>query len=83
MVGAANFSESQTLGELYKIVLTAAGYQVKVQPIGNRELYEPALEKGEIQVVPEYAATMAEFLNTKANGARTPSRSPRPTWTRP
>ena len=68
-VGAANFSESQTLGELYRIALTAAGYQVKVQQIGNRELYEPALEKGEIQVVPEYAATMAEFLNTKANGA--------------
>ncbi|MCW3813108.1 glycine/betaine ABC transporter substrate-binding protein [Micromonospora sp. DR5-3] len=67
-VGAGNFSESQTVAELYKIALTAAGYQVKVQTIGNRELYEPALEKGEIQVVPEYAATMAEFLNTKANG---------------
>ncbi|MFC0007964.1 glycine betaine ABC transporter substrate-binding protein [Micromonospora siamensis] len=68
VVGAGNFSESQTLAELYKIALTAAGYQVKVQTIGNRELYEPALEKGEVQVVPEYAATMAEFLNTKANG---------------
>lgn len=66
VVGAANFSENQTLGELYAIALTAAGYQVKVQQIGNRELYEPALEKGEIQVVPEYAATLAEFLNTKA-----------------
>ncbi|MGC4804109.1 glycine betaine ABC transporter substrate-binding protein [Micromonospora sp. DT233] len=68
VVGAGNFSESQTLAELYRITLTAAGYQVKVQQIGNRELYEPALEKGEIQVVPEYAATLAEFLNTKANG---------------
>ncbi|NES31371.1 glycine/betaine ABC transporter substrate-binding protein [Micromonospora terminaliae] len=67
-VGAGNFSESQTIAELYKIALTAAGYQVKVQTIGNRELYEPALEKGQVQVVPEYAATMAEFLNTKANG---------------
>ncbi|SCG78007.1 osmoprotectant transport system substrate-binding protein [Micromonospora echinaurantiaca] len=68
VVGAGNFSESQTLAELYKVTLTAAGYQVRVQQIGSRELYEPALEKGEIQVVPEYAATMAEFLNTKANG---------------
>ncbi|MGY0006702.1 glycine betaine ABC transporter substrate-binding protein [Micromonospora sp. I033] len=67
-VGAGNFSESQTIAELYKIALTAAGYQVEVQTIGNRELYEPALEKGQVQVVPEYAATMAEFLNTKANG---------------
>jgi osmoprotectant transport system substrate-binding protein len=68
VVGAANFSESQILGELYRIVLTAAGYQVKVQQIGNRELYEPALEKGDVQVVPEYAATLAEFLNKKLNG---------------
>ncbi|MFY1674750.1 glycine betaine ABC transporter substrate-binding protein [Plantactinospora sp. WMMB334] len=73
-VGAANFSENQTLGELYRIALTAAGYQVRVQQIGNRELYEPALEKGEVQVVPEYAATMAEFLNNKVNakGGATP-----------
>ncbi|MFJ6196061.1 glycine betaine ABC transporter substrate-binding protein [Micromonospora sp. NPDC092111] len=77
VVGAGNFSESQTLAELYNIALTAAGYQVKVQQIGNRELYEPSLEKGEIQVVPEYAATMAEFLNTKANGKdATPVSSP-------
>ncbi|MEU4774126.1 glycine betaine ABC transporter substrate-binding protein [Micromonospora sp. NPDC023644] len=68
VIGAANFTESQILAELYKIALTAAGYDAKVQQIGNRELYEPALEKGEIQVIPEYAATMAEFLNTKANG---------------
>ncbi|MEU4781272.1 glycine betaine ABC transporter substrate-binding protein [Micromonospora sp. NPDC023633] len=68
VIGAANFTENQILAELYKIALTAAGYDAKVQQIGNRELYEPALEKGEIQVIPEYAATMAEFLNTKANG---------------
>ncbi|MFG1840883.1 glycine betaine ABC transporter substrate-binding protein [Micromonospora sp. NPDC049175] len=72
VVGAANFAESQILGELYRIALTAAGYQVKVQQIGNRELYEPALVKGEIQVVPEYAATMAEFLNTKDKGGTPP-----------
>jgi osmoprotectant transport system substrate-binding protein len=69
VVGAANFPESQTLAELYNVALTAAGYQVRVQTIGNRELYEPALEKGDIQVFPEYAATMAEFLNQKVNGA--------------
>jgi osmoprotectant transport system substrate-binding protein len=64
-VGAANFSESATLGEIYAQALTAAGYTVKVQTIGNRELYEPALEKGQIDVVPEYAATLATFLQGK------------------
>lgn len=69
IVGVANFSENQTLGELYKIALTAVGHDVTVQTIGNRELYEPALEAGDIQVVPEYAATMADFLHGKLGGA--------------
>jgi osmoprotectant transport system substrate-binding protein len=66
IVGASNFSEGPILGELYKVVLTAAGYTVTVQQIGNRELYAPALTKGEIHVVPEYAATLATFLNKDA-----------------
>jgi osmoprotectant transport system substrate-binding protein len=67
-VGAADFSESATLGELYKLALNAAGFTATVQTVGNRELYEPALERGEIHVFPEYAATLTEFLNQKANG---------------
>jgi osmoprotectant transport system substrate-binding protein len=74
-VGAANFSENATLGELYNLALTAAGYTVTVQQIGNRELYEPALEKGDLDVVPEYAATLATFLSGKIDGkgAKDPS----------
>jgi osmoprotectant transport system substrate-binding protein len=68
VIGAADFSENQTLGALYEIVLDAAGYDASVQQIGNRELYEPSLEKGEITVVPEYAGTFTEFLNKKFNG---------------
>jgi osmoprotectant transport system substrate-binding protein len=68
-VGAGNFSESQILAELYRIALTAAGYQVTVRQIGNRELYEPALERGEVHVIPEYVGTLTEFLNKKLNGA--------------
>jgi osmoprotectant transport system substrate-binding protein len=75
-VGAANFSESATLGELYAQALTAAGYKVKVQTIGNRELYEPALEKGQIDIVPEYAATLATFLQGKYDkGGKPPASS--------
>ncbi|WP_066581756.1 glycine betaine ABC transporter substrate-binding protein [Cellulomonas timonensis] len=67
-IGAANFSESSTLAELYAEVLRSAGYTVQVQTIGNRETYLPALQSGEITLTPEYAATLAEFLNTKVNG---------------
>lgn len=69
VVGAPDFTEGKTLGSLYEIVLDAAGYSASVQTVGNRELYEPSLEKGEIQVVPEYAGTFTEFLNKKVNGA--------------
>ena len=75
-VGAADFGESQTLAEIYKIALTQAGYTVKTQKIGNRELYEPALEKGEIDIVPEYAATLATFIQGKVDKtAKDPSSS--------
>lgn len=68
-IGAANFSENITVAEIYGVVLRNAGYDVEVRAIGNRETYLPALESGEIDVVPEYAATVAEFLNKSLNGA--------------
>jgi len=68
VVGAANFAESETLAELYRIALTAAGFQASVLKSTNREVYEPAIEKGDISVFPEHAATLTEFLNQKKNG---------------
>jgi len=68
-VGAANFSESATLAEIYAGALRAAGFEASVQTIGNRETYEPALELGDLTVVPEYVGTLTEFLNKKINGA--------------
>jgi osmoprotectant transport system substrate-binding protein len=46
---------------------------VNYKAVSNREIYAPALAKGEIDVVPEYAATMADYLNLKANGPKAPS----------
>lgn len=68
VIGSAGFTESAILAEMYAEVLSNAGFRTSVKTLANRELYEPALEKGQIDVVPEYAATLAEFLNTKANG---------------
>ena len=69
VVGAANFSENQTLANIYAQVLTAAGFDASVKTVGSRETYEPALEKGQLQVVPEYAGTLTEFINKAENGA--------------
>jgi len=69
-IGAADFSESTTLGNIYAAVLEAAGYDAEVVTIGNREAYLPALTAGrQIQVVPEYVGTLTEFLNKDLNGA--------------
>lgn len=70
VVGSAGFTESQVMAELYSKLLAKAGYSTSISKLKNRELYEPALEKGEIDVVPEYAATLAEFLNAKKNGPK-------------
>ncbi|MFI9119588.1 ABC transporter substrate-binding protein [Streptomyces bikiniensis] len=76
VVGAAAFTEAKVLAELYAQSLRDAGYSVSITTVKNRELYEPSLESGEIDVVPEYAATIAEFLNAKVNGPKAPEEKP-------
>lgn len=73
VIGSAGFTESTVLAELYAQILKDAGYSTSVQTLKNRELYEPALEKGQIDIVPEYAATLAEYFNTKQNGTKAPA----------
>ncbi len=72
-VGGANFTEMEIMQQLYGQLLAKAGYTVNYKAVTAREVYEPALEKGDIDVVPEYLATMADFMNGKANGKTAPS----------
>ncbi|MFD4985364.1 ABC transporter substrate-binding protein [Streptomyces sp. NPDC058374] len=67
-VGSAGFTESDLLAQMYSLLLRRAGYETEIITVANRELYEPALESGRVDVVPEYAATFADWLNAKANG---------------
>ena len=71
-VGSAGFTESDLLAHMYATLLNHAGYRTSVLTVANRELYEPALESGQIDVVPEYAATFADWLNTRTHGADAP-----------
>ncbi|MEV8409792.1 ABC transporter substrate-binding protein [Streptomyces niveus] len=68
-IGSAGFTESDLLAQMYALLLDRAGYRTQILSVTNRELYEPALESGQIDVVPEYAATFADWLNAKAAGA--------------
>ncbi|MFD7609431.1 ABC transporter substrate-binding protein [Streptomyces sp. NPDC059828] len=76
-IGSAGFTESDLLARMYSLLLEQAGYHTEIISVNNREIYEPALERGQIDVVPEYAATLADWLNAKANGPKAaPAGSP-------
>jgi osmoprotectant transport system substrate-binding protein len=70
VVGSEKFSESIIVNEIYAKALEANGYKVTRKfRLGTREVYEPALERGEINFVADYAATMLEFINHNAGEA--------------
>ncbi len=62
-IGSANFSENALVAEIYAQVLEDKGYDVERSlNIGNREIYGPALESGELDLVPEYVGSALGFL---------------------
>ncbi len=69
-IGAFNFSESAILAAIYEGALEAEDHIVTVRPnLGSREVVAPALERGEIDLYPGYAATELEFYNKGAGEA--------------
>ena len=63
-VGSFDFPESVLLAHLYAGALSARGYPVRVLPdLGSRELVEPALMTGLVQLVPEYTGSALEFVS--------------------
>lgn len=66
-VGSANFSENEMLANMYGLVLEDAGYEVSYKlKLGAREIIQPALETGEIDLIPEYAGNLLSFLDKSA-----------------
>jgi osmoprotectant transport system substrate-binding protein len=63
-VGSFDFPESVLLAYLYADALAGKGYPVRVLPgLGTRELVDPALMAGLIQLVPEYTGSALEFAS--------------------
>jgi osmoprotectant transport system substrate-binding protein len=65
-VGADNFAESEIVAEMYAQVLENAGYDVSRKFGTTRETRIPAMETGEIDVAPEYLATLLLFVDPTA-----------------
>jgi osmoprotectant transport system substrate-binding protein len=61
-VASFDFPESELLGELLAQLLERAGVPVERRlGLGSREIVEPALRQGVVDVVPEYLAAAVEF----------------------
>jgi osmoprotectant transport system substrate-binding protein len=64
LVGAFDFGESEVLAHIYAGALEARGYPVHVlDRVASREIMEPALEQGRVDLVPEYQGTLLRFLD--------------------
>jgi osmoprotectant transport system substrate-binding protein len=72
VVGSFDFPESILLAYLYADALADRGYPVRVAPgVGTRELVDPALMVGLLQLVPEYTGSALEFVSLGRVGATT------------
>jgi osmoprotectant transport system substrate-binding protein len=63
-VGSFNFPESVLLAEIYGEALAAGKFPVRILPnLGPREVVDPALMSGLVQLVPEYAGSALGFFS--------------------
>jgi osmoprotectant transport system substrate-binding protein len=63
-IGSFDFPESRLLAEVYGQALEAAGFDTMVAAgLGPRELVQPALARGLVELVPEYAGTALDFVS--------------------
>jgi osmoprotectant transport system substrate-binding protein len=70
VVGSFNFAESRLLAELYAQAIERAGLRVRREfDLGTRELVEPALERGLVELVPEYQGSLLTFLTAEPAGS--------------
>ena len=73
-VASFDFPESEVLAEVYGQALRGAGLPVRVEAnLGPRELVEPALLRGLVDLVPEYAGAALAFLAPERKGTADPA----------
>lgn len=62
-VAGSDFLEQDIVANIYAAALRHRGYDVTVKPhLGKREVVQPALENGEVDVLPEYVGSLLEYL---------------------
>ena len=82
-IGSFDFAESELLAELYSQALEGGGFTVRRSfNLGPREFVAPALARGLVDLVPEYAGTALQFVSL-GRARRPPTRErPERRWSR-
>lgn len=72
VVGSQAYASNEIIAEVYAQALENAGFEVERKfSIGQRDVYMPSLENGEIHLFPEYTGNLLQFLDDTTE-ARTP-----------
>jgi osmoprotectant transport system substrate-binding protein len=83
VVASFNFPESELLAAIYGLAIEHAGIPVRLElDLGPRELVQPALEQGLVDVVPEYLGTALTSLEPNARVAMRDPAAVRPALAR-
>jgi osmoprotectant transport system substrate-binding protein len=72
-VASAAFTESNVLAQMYADLLQKAGFNVTTKQVASTEVFQHSLQNGQIAVVPNYAATYADILQTQETGTQNPN----------
>ncbi len=65
-VGSANFTESEVVGQVYAKALAAAGVDVTFKKSGARQVTVPLMQKGQLDLMPEFTYSLLAYLNKDA-----------------
>lgn len=68
VVGSQQYYSNEIIAELYAQVLEKDGFDVERNfNIGQREVYIPQLEKGAIDVMPEYSGNLLQYFDKESD----------------
>ena len=68
VIAYQNYTEMSIMAEMYSQLLQKAGYDITLKGVTDRAIYAGELQDGKVDVAPEYASSMTEYLNREDNG---------------
>lgn len=62
-IGEKNFAEEEIIASMYQLLLQKAGFSASLHPIAETPALQSALQRGDIDLYPEYTGTGLIYMN--------------------